>query len=581
MTSPTTRSTGRGQAATLVLAGTLTIMAGATVAPAIPGIREAFADTPNADLLARMITTTHALAIVLFSPVAGFVVERLGRKRALVTGMLAFGIGGSSGAYLPDLTSMLVGRAVLGIGVSLIMTSSMAMIADLYEGTDRQRLLGRQAAAGSFGGVVLLLGGGALAGLDWRVVFLIYLLGALLVIPALAFLPKGRTAPAAAPAAKGAAAPAKPKVPAGILAALAAMMLGQVAFYSVPVQVPFLVEDHFKAAAVVSGAVMAVQTFTTGMVAMRFAFFRRLAGEYSLAALSFLAIGLGYLVLAVAPNVAVLVVALLIMGTGLGFLMPNLNNWVLAEAPAQVRARYAGLLTTALFLGQFLAPILTQPLVSSLGIQPTFAVVAGAALLVAVAYYLGGRRVAGRDRAGAAAGAPAGPEAEAAAVADPAADTAADRRARKATERYEVQELVDRHLLALESAVRTGRAGDRARPAADRHRDVFTADVRIGYPDGTERGAEGLDTFHEEARRYWGAVREVNAEYAIDLLDQDRAVVRVHQIVTHAPGTGGADAELDVIGHYEAEALRTAEGWRFTRLTVRAVEPATTEHATS
>lgn len=572
MTSPTTRSTGRGQAATLVLAGTLTIMAGATVAPAIPGIREAFADTPNADLLARMITTTHALAIVLFSPVAGFVVERLGRKRALVTGMLAFGIGGSSGAYLPDLTSMLVGRAVLGIGVSLIMTSSMAMIADLYEGTDRQRLLGRQAAAGSFGGVVLLLGGGALAGLDWRVVFLIYLLGALLVIPALAFLPKGRTAPApAAPAAKGAAAPAKPKVPAGILAALAAMMLGQVAFYSVPVQVPFLVEDHFKAAAVVSGAVMAVQTFTTGMVAMRFAFFRRLAGEYSLAALSFLAIGLGYLVLAVAPNVAVLVVALLIMGTGLGFLMPNLNNWVLAEAPAQVRARYAGLLTTALFLGQFLAPILTQPLVSSLGIQPTFAVVAGAALLVAVAYYLGGRRVAARERTA--------PGAEAAPATD--TDTAADRRARKATERYEVQELVDRHLLALRSAVRAERAGAGARPAADRHRDVFTADVRIGYPDGTERGAEGLDTFHEEARRYWGAVREVNAEYAIDLLDQDRAVVRVHQIVTHAPGTGGGDAELDVIGHYEGQALRTPEGWRFTRLTVRAVEPATIEPATT
>ncbi|MFD3780788.1 MFS transporter [Streptomyces sp. NPDC058612] len=433
MTSPSPRPAGRGQAATLVLAGTLTIMAGATVAPAIPGIREAFADTPNADLLARMITTTHALAIVLFSPVAGFVVERLGRKRALVTGMLAFGIGGSSGAYLPDLTGMLAGRAVLGIGVSLIMTSSMAMIADLYEGTDRQRLLGRQAAAGSFGGVVLLLGGGALAGLDWRVVFLLYLLGVLLVIPALAFLPEGRTATAPAPVGKGAAAPATSKIPAGILAALAAMMLGQVAFYSVPVQVPFLVEDHFKAAAVVSGAVMAVQTFTTGMVAMRFAFFRRLAGEYPLAALSFLAIGLGYLVLAVAPNVAVLVVALLIMGTGLGFLMPNLNNWVLAEAPAHVRARYAGLLTTALFLGQFLAPVLTQPLVSSLGIQPTFAVVAGAALLVAVAYYLGGRSVAGRERAGA--GTPGGPDSGPAADTAAAPDTATNRRARKAAER--------------------------------------------------------------------------------------------------------------------------------------------------
>lgn len=394
---------GGGQGATLVLAGTLTIMAGATVAPAIPGIRESFADAANVDLLARMITTTHALAIVLFSPLAGLFVERVGRKRALVIGMLAFALGGSSGSYLPDLPSILVGRAVLGIGVSLIMTSSMAMIADLYEGDDRRRLLGRQAAAGSFGGVVLLLGGGALAGLDWRVVFLIYLLGGALAVPALMFLPGGRQA--AAPRDAGAdAGPAGRKVPGGIVAALLAMMLGQIAFYSVPVQVPFLVEGHFGAASVVSGGVLAVQTLTTGLVAMRFAFFRRLAGEYSLAALAFLAIGLGYVVLALAPGITVLVLALLVMGTGLGLLMPNLNNWVLAEAPAAVRARYAGLLTTALFLGQFLAPLVTQPIVGSLGIQPTFGVIAAGAVLVAAAYHLGGRRSA---RAGA--GAPGRP----------------------------------------------------------------------------------------------------------------------------------------------------------------------------
>ncbi|MFD5768439.1 MFS transporter [Streptomyces sp. NPDC127049] len=403
----TAKPAGGRQGATLVLAGTLTIMAGATVAPAIPGIRESFAGAANVDLLARMITTTHALAIVLFSPLAGLFVERVGRKRALVIGMLAFALGGSSGSYLPDLPSILVGRAVLGIGVSLIMTSSMAMIADLYEGDERRKLLGRQAAAGSFGGVVLLLGGGALAGLDWRVVFLIYLLGGALAVPALMFLPGGRQATAAPRAAGAETGPAGRKVPAGIVAALLAMMLGQIAFYSVPVQVPFLVEGHFGAASVVSGGVLAVQTLTTGLVAMRFAFFGRLAGEYSLAALAFLAIGLGYVVLALAPGITVLVLALLVMGTGLGLLMPNLNNWVLAEAPAAVRARYAGLLTTALFLGQFLAPLVTQPIVGSLGIQPTFGVIAAGAVLVAAAYHLGGRRSA-RARA-AAPGRPAEP----------------------------------------------------------------------------------------------------------------------------------------------------------------------------
>lgn len=55
------------------------------------------------------------------------------------------------------------------------------------------------------------------------------------------------------------------------------MFLGQVAFYSVPVQVPFLVEDHFHAGSVASGAVIAVQTLTTGLVSLRFAAIRRLA----------------------------------------------------------------------------------------------------------------------------------------------------------------------------------------------------------------------------------------------------------------------------------------------------------------
>ncbi|MGW0331535.1 MFS transporter [Streptomyces sp. NPDC003011] len=386
------------RATVLVLAGTLTIMAGAVVSPAIPGIRAAFADTADVDLLARMITSAHALAIVLFSPFAGAFSERVGRKRALVTGMIAFVLGGSSGFYLPDLASILAGRVVLGLGVSLIMTNSVAMIADLYDGTERQRLLGRQTAAGAFGGVVLLVGGGALAGLGWRTVFLVYLLGAALVVPALTRLPETRpTAPGARPAPDSSAPRVRRALPAGLTAALAAMFLGQVAFYSVPVQVPFLVEDHFHAGSVASGAVIAVQTLTTGLVSLRFAAIRRLAGEYGLVGAAFTGIGVGYLVLSLAPHVGVLALGTLVMGVGLGVLMPTLNSWVLSEAPPEVRSRYAGFLTTALFLGQFLAPIVTQPMVRGLGIQPMFGVIAVAALLVAAGYLVGGRRRAARS----------------------------------------------------------------------------------------------------------------------------------------------------------------------------------------
>lgn len=381
-----------GQAAVLVLAGTLTIMAGAVVSPAVPGIRAAFSDTAGVDLLARMITSAHALAIVLFSPFAGGLSERMGRKRALLIGMFAFALGGSSGFYLPDLISILAGRVVLGLGVALVMTNSVALIADLYEGSERQRLLGRQTAAGAFGGVVLLVGGGALAGLGWRMVFLVYLLGAALIVPVLRYLPDIRSHAPGAATTDGTAPLARRRWPAGLAAALAAMFLGQIAFYSVPVQVPFLVEDQFHSTSVVSGAVIAVQTLTTGVVSLRFARIRRLTGERSLVAVAFGCIGIGCLVLFMAPNVAVLAVGTLVIGAGLGILMPNLSNWVINTAPPEARGRYAGFLTTALFLGQFLAPIVTQPVVNALDIQPLFLVIALGALLVAAVYLISARR---------------------------------------------------------------------------------------------------------------------------------------------------------------------------------------------
>ncbi|MET8278922.1 MFS transporter [Micromonospora sp. NPDC005174] len=385
------------QAAVLVLAGMLTIMAGAVVSPAIPGIRAAFADTADADLLSRMITSTHALAIVVFAPFAGALSERIGRKRALVIGMLAFALGGSSGFYLSDLYSILVGRIVLGLGVALVMTTSVAMVADLYEGSQRQRLLGRQTSAGAFGGVLLLVGGGALAGLGWRSVFLVYLLGAVLAVAALRYLPGGARPPGSADRDAGSGVPARRWWPVGITAALVAMLLGQVAFYSVPVQVPFLVENDFHATSIATGAVIAVQTLTTGLVSLRFAAIRRLAGEYVLVAVAFAAIGAGYLVLFAAPHVVVLGVGTLVMGVGLGILMPTLNNWVVNTAPEDSRGRYAGFLTTALFLGQFLAPIVTQPAVSRLGIQPLFLIIATGALIVAAGYLAASRRRARAD----------------------------------------------------------------------------------------------------------------------------------------------------------------------------------------
>jgi hypothetical protein len=51
--------------ATLLLVSTLTVMAGATIAPSLPAMRQHFTEVPNVDYWVRLVLTVPALFIAL------------------------------------------------------------------------------------------------------------------------------------------------------------------------------------------------------------------------------------------------------------------------------------------------------------------------------------------------------------------------------------------------------------------------------------------------------------------------------------------------------------------------------------
>ena len=83
------------------------------------------------------------------------------------------------------------GEQLLGVAVGAIMTSAMALIADLFDDAERGRILGYQAAAMSFGGMSFIMAGGFLADLHWRGPFAVYLAPRLLIPFILAWVPCG------------------------------------------------------------------------------------------------------------------------------------------------------------------------------------------------------------------------------------------------------------------------------------------------------------------------------------------------------------------------------------------------------
>lgn len=368
--------------ATLLLASTLTVMSGATIAPSLPAMQDYFAQVPNAEFWVRLVLTMPALLIVIGSPVAGQLVDTLGRKPLLVGSAILYGLAGSSGFILKSLFAILVGRALLGLAVAGVMVSATTLIADYYSGNQRASFMGLQAAFMGFGGVLFLSGGGFIADINWRLPFLIYLFSWLLLPTMLLCLFEPRRENKADednPEARDA------QLPVRLLAFVyGAALLMQVIFYLIPVQLPFYLKQISEASASESGIAIALSTLMSAIASMNYGRLKRHFNFIKILAIAFGLMGLGYVGIGLASTFWLVLLVLVPTGLGLGLLMPNLNVWVTTEAPDALRGRALGGLTTFFFLGQFLSPIVSQPVSAGLGMAATYGL-AGVLLAVAAA----------------------------------------------------------------------------------------------------------------------------------------------------------------------------------------------------
>jgi drug/metabolite transporter superfamily protein YnfA len=66
--------------------------------------------------------------------------------------------------------------------------------------------------------------------------------------------------------------------------------------------------------------------------------------------------------------------------------MPNMSVWLSSAMPDAMRCRALGGLSTSMFLGQFLSPIVTQPLTKSVGLGGVYAAIGGVLVIMALGF---------------------------------------------------------------------------------------------------------------------------------------------------------------------------------------------------
>lgn len=165
----------------------LTVMAGAAVAPALGIIREYFSDEPLT--VVQLIISMPALFIAITNLFFGRLCRIFTAKKLTLIGLIMYVVFGCAAGLFSNIYLVLVCRALLGIGVGILMPLSTGLISYYFTKDKQDMLMGYSSAMNMMGGVIATLIAGLLAIVSWRLSFLVYLMGILCIVLVMLWMP--------------------------------------------------------------------------------------------------------------------------------------------------------------------------------------------------------------------------------------------------------------------------------------------------------------------------------------------------------------------------------------------------------
>jgi len=333
----------------------LGIMGVSLISPVLPELRPAFGIS---DAEAGLIITAFALPGVFFTPVIGLLADRLGRKQVLIPLLFTYGASGAAITFTTEFAIVIALRISQGLGATALIMLAVTLIGDIYEGTQRDALIGVNGSMVGFGAGFFPLVGGTLGGIAWNFPFLVYGVGILVGAFAIVLVEEPvredlgddirtylKRLFAAARSQRA-------------LVMFSAYFLAVFVLYGgVITTVPLLLSDEFGLNPELIGPVLAIASLTQALTASQYGRISQLRRGPELAGVGFAALGSGMLVIWTSGNIPTISVGLLTFGVGIGLVFPSLDTIIITEFSDKLRAGIMGLRTSMLRLGQTGGPI--------------------------------------------------------------------------------------------------------------------------------------------------------------------------------------------------------------------------------
>ena len=141
------------------------------ILPVLPQFAQSFGVGATAS---AVVVSAFAFFRLLFAPVGGRLIARLGERPIYLAGLLIVAVSTGATAFAQTYWQLLVFRGLGGIGSVMFTVSAVALLVRLAPPTIRARVSSVYASAFLFGGILGPVVGGLLGNLGLRVPFLVY-----------------------------------------------------------------------------------------------------------------------------------------------------------------------------------------------------------------------------------------------------------------------------------------------------------------------------------------------------------------------------------------------------------------------
>ena len=336
---------------------TLTVLPNASLLPILPELsgRLGFSN----DQYAAYAMVAPAIGVAVASPI----VSRLlpdsvrGLSNVMRVSTVVYIIFGVTPFFVSDFALVYASRLGLGLCISLFHVASFRIITRCLEEGSRKHVLGRQAGFTNIGGVTFVFLSTVVASWHWSLPFLLPCLALLVFLPATRTRCFGEITSTAVSATESRTNPGWDYVFFCTFVAMVGLIAMSVV-YTLTTIIPFRIAELSESPRIANSIALSITTLSSAVTGLIFGKLRISTSILMSAAFAFLAF---YAAGSGLSNTSYgIYLSCTTLGIGMGLVVPAVSDYIAQVSDERLRSQAFSLLTSSLFVGQFLSPVLSS-----------------------------------------------------------------------------------------------------------------------------------------------------------------------------------------------------------------------------